>query len=132
VARTTKKRRRKHRGTQGGGIDRRGRASRPRTREEARARARSAKKQTGKRGQRRGRNETPPSWTGAIGRAAFGGAVFFLLLMLLFQRGVGPSLLLAGLMTLFYIPLGHAVDQFMYRRRMRAKQREYEKRKAAE
>src|SRR5215208_2126550 len=126
MARTTKKRRRKHRGTQGGSIDRRGR-SRPRTREEARARARSGRsgrKQTGKRG------ESPPTWSGAIGRAAFGAAIFFILLILIFKRPVGVSALLSVLMLLLYIPFGHAIDGFMYRRRLRAKQREYEERKA--
>jgi drug/metabolite transporter (DMT)-like permease len=121
VAQTRKRRRRKHRGTQGGSIDRRGRAGRPRTREEARARA---KKPTGKRG------ETPPTWGGAIARAAVGAGIFFILLLLIFKRPVGVSALLSVLMLLLYIPFGHAIDGFMYRRRLRAKQREYEERKA--
>jgi hypothetical protein len=122
VARTTKKRRRKHRGTQSGSIDRRGRAGRPRSREEARARA---KKQVGGR-----RGELPPSWGSAIGRAAFGAVIFFILLILLFQRAVGESLLLSALMLLVYIPLGHAIDGFLYRRKLRARQREHAQRKA--
>ena len=124
MARTTRKRRRKHRGTQGGSIDRRGRASRPRTREEARARARSARKQPGKRG------DAPPTWGSAIGRAAFGAAIFFILLIVLFKRPVGVSALLSVLMLLLYIPLGHAIDGFLYRRKLRARQREYQERKA--
>ena len=122
VARTTKKRRRKHRGTQGGGIDRRGRAGRPRSREEARARAR---KQMGQK-----RADSPPTWSGALGRAAFGAAIFFILLILIFQRPIAAALLLSLLMMLVYIPLGHAIDGFMYRRRLRAKQREAQERKA--
>ncbi len=122
MARTTKKRRRKHRGTQGGSIDRRGRAGRPRTREEARARAR--KNTRGKRG------EAPPTWASAIGRAAFGAAIFFILLILIFKRPVGVSALLSVLMLLLYIPLGHSIDGFMYRRKLRARQREHEERKA--
>jgi drug/metabolite transporter (DMT)-like permease len=124
VARTTKRRRRKHRGTQGGSIDRRGgRGPRPRSREEARARAR---KNVGKRG------ETPPTWTSAIGRAAFGAAIFFVLLILLFKRPVGVSALLSALMLLLYIPLGHSIDGFIYRRKLRARQREHEARKAGQ
>jgi hypothetical protein len=122
VARTTKKRRRKHRGTQGGSIDRRGRAGRPRSREEARARAR---KQMGQK-----RADAPPTWTGALGRAAFGAAIFFILLILIFKRPIAAALLLSLLMMLVYIPLGHAIDGFMYRRRLRARQREAEERKA--
>lgn len=76
------------------------------------------------------RGESPPTWTGALGRAAFGAAIFFILLILIFRRPVGAALLLSVLMLLLYIPLGHAIDGFMYRRRMRAKQREHEQRKA--
>jgi hypothetical protein len=76
------------------------------------------------------RGETPPTWTSAIGRAAFGAAIFFVLLLLIFQRPVGVSLLLSVLMLLLYIPLGHAIDNFMYRRKQRARQREHEERKA--
>jgi hypothetical protein len=122
VARTTKKRRRKHRGTQGGSIDRRGRASRPRSREEARARARKGMSQK--------RGDSPPTWSGALGRAAFGAAIFFVLLILIFQRPIAAALLLSVLMMLVYIPLGHAIDGMMYRRRLRAKQREAQERKA--
>lgn len=122
VAQTRKRRRRKHRGTQGGSIDRRGRAGRPRSREEARARARKGMGQK--------RVDTPPTWTGALGRAAFGAAIFFILLILIFKRPVGAALLLSVLMMLVYIPLGHAIDGFMYKRRQRAKQREHDERKA--
>jgi hypothetical protein len=127
VARTTKKRRKKHRGTQGGSIDRRASAGRPRSREEARARAR---KQTGQKRTGQKRIDSPPTWTGALGRAAFGAAIFFVLLILIFQRPVAAALLLSVLMMLIYIPLGHAIDGFMYKRRARAKQREAQERKA--
>jgi len=123
VARTTKKRRRKRRGTQGGSIDRRARAGRPRSRQEARARARKSMSQK--------RGEAPPTWSGAIGRAGFGAAIFFVLLMVIFQRPILAALLLSVLMFLLYIPLGHAIDNFIYRRKMRQKQREAQERKAA-
>jgi hypothetical protein len=126
MAQTRKKRRRKHRGTQGGSIDRRRRAGRPRSREEARARARS---QTGK---KRDRRDIPPTWSGAAVRAAFGAGIFFLLLILIFKRPVAASALLSVLILLLYIPLGHSIDGFMYRRRLRSKQREHEKRKAGD
>ncbi len=122
VARTTKRRRRKHRGTQGGSIDRRGSAARPRSREEAPPRA---PKQTGHK-----RIDSPPTWTGALGRAAFGAAIFFILLILIFQRPVAAAALLSVLMMLIYIPIGHAIDGFMYKRRLRAKQRDAQERKA--
>jgi len=74
--------------------------------------------------------DSPPTWTGALGRAAFGAAVFFILLILIFKRPVAAALLLSLLMMLVYIPLGHAIDGFMYRRRQRAKQRDAQERKA--
>jgi hypothetical protein len=65
-----------------------------------------------------------------MGRAFFGAAIFFILLILIFQRSIGVSLLLAALMFLVYIPMGHALDRFMYRRKLRARQREQAERKA--
>jgi hypothetical protein len=76
------------------------------------------------------RADSPPTWSGALTRAAFGAAIFFILLILIFKRPIGAALLLSVLMMLVYIPLGHAIDGFMYRRRLRAKQREHEERKA--
>jgi hypothetical protein len=121
MAQTKKRRRRKHRGTQTGKIDRRGRGGRPRSREEARARAR---KQVGD------RRDRPPTWSGAMGRAGFGAAIFFILLILIFKQAVLTSLGLSGAMFLIYIPMSMALDRFMYRRRLRARMREHEARKA--
>jgi drug/metabolite transporter (DMT)-like permease len=123
VARTTRRRRRKHRGTQGGGIDRRGRARRPSSRQEARARAR---KQLGQ------KRERVPTWGSAVGRGAFGAGVFFLLLVTIFGRPVAPSFALAALMLLIYIPLGHFIDRFFYNRRQAARRRERERRARGE
>jgi len=120
VAQTRKKRRRKHRGTQTGRIDHRGRAGRPRSREEAKARARK---------QRVDKRDQPPTLTGAMGRAGFGAAIFFLLLILIFKQSVLASLGLSAAMFLLYIPMSLALDRFMYRRRMRAQAREREARK---
>jgi len=76
------------------------------------------------------RVDSPPTWTGALGRAAFGAAIFLILLVLIFRQPVGTALLLSVFMLVVYIPLGHAIDGFMYQRRLRAKQREHERRKA--
>src|SRR5436309_2960688 len=100
MARTTRRRRRKHRGTQGGTIDRRGRTSRPRSRQEARARAR---KQMGT------KREGPPTWSSAVTRGLFGAAIFLLLLVVLFHQAVVSSAALAALMLLIYIPLGYYI-----------------------
>jgi hypothetical protein len=113
MAQTRKKRRRKHRGTQGGSIETR-RRGRPRSREEARARARA-----GRQGAPRG--DGPPTWRSAFTRGAIAAAIFAALMMLVFQRAIGPALLLAGFMLLFYIPACYYFDTMMWRRRERAR-----------
>jgi hypothetical protein len=122
VPQTRKRRRRKHRGTQTGRIDHRGRAGRPRTREEARARARKQKVD---------KRDQPPTWSSAMGRAFFGAAIFFILLILIFKQGIPQSLGLSAAMFLIYIPMSMTLDRFIYRRRMRNQAREREQRKAS-
>jgi hypothetical protein len=77
------------------------------------------------------RRDQPPTWTGAMGRAFFGAAIFFILLILIFKQGIPQSLGLSALMFLLYIPMGHALDRYMYRRKLRARQREAAERKAS-
>ncbi len=115
MAQTRKKRRRKHRGTQGGRIDANRRASRPRTREEAKARARAGRKRPAVRG------DAPPSWRSAIVRGVIAAVVFTVLLVLIFQRPIGAALALGGFMLVFYIPAGYYFDTMMWRRRERAR-----------
>lgn len=64
-------------------------------------------------------------------RAGFGAAIFFILLMVIFQRPIAAAALLSVLMFLLYIPLGHAIDNFIYRRKMRTKQKQAQERKEA-
>jgi hypothetical protein len=115
VAQARKKRRRKHRGTQGGRVDANRRAGRPRTREEAKARARA-------RGRRpASRADEPPTWRSAILRAVVAAAIFTLLLVLLFGRPLGAALGPGALMLVFYVPAGYYMDTMLWRRRERAR-----------
>ena len=119
MAQTKKKRRKKHKGTQGGRIDTK-RRPKPRTRQEAKAQARS----------RRGtspRTDAPPTWRSAIVRGVVAAVVFFALLLLLFGRSVGSALALGAFMLAFYIPAGYYIDQMMWRKRERARIRAGEK-----
>src|SRR4051812_20841634 len=116
MAQTKRRRRRKHRGTQTGRIDTRGPRGRPRTREEAKSRARQKQSSKNKRVDPRDR---PPTWSGAFKRGLIGAAVFFLLFWLAFQRPVGAAAVLSTLMLAMYVPLGYYIDRFMYQRRMR-------------
>jgi hypothetical protein len=119
MAQAKKKRKRKHKGTQGGGIDRRGRTSRPANRQEARARAR---RQMGD------RRDVPPSWRSSANRALIAAGIFFALLVLLFGQPLGSSIALAVFMLLIYIPMGYGIDRFFYNRRMASKRKAKEAR----
>jgi hypothetical protein len=114
MAQTKKKRRRKRRGTQGGRIDTNRRASRPRTREEAKARARSNRKATP-------RADLPPTWRSSIIRGVAAAVIFAALLLLIFKRPAGVALSLGAFMLAFYIPAGYFIDMTLWRRRERAR-----------
>jgi len=116
MAQTKKKRRRKHRGTQGGSVNTTRRAARPRTKEEARARAKS--RRTGA-----VRVDSPPTWRSATIRGLVAAVIFTIFLILVLGREVGPALLLGAFMLAFYIPAGKFVDTMMWRRRERARMR---------
>lgn len=114
MAQTRKKRRRKHRGTQGGRVDPNRRSGRPRSREEAKARARSGRKSSPK-------IDAPPTWRGSVTRGAAAAGIFTVLLVVLFKRPIGVSLGLGACMLVFYIPAGYWIDTMMWRKRERAR-----------
>jgi hypothetical protein len=117
MAQTKKKRRRKHRGTQGGRIDTNRRASRPRSRAEAKARASAGPRK------RTPRGDQPPTWRGAFLRGLAAAAIFAVLLLLIFKRPAGAALALGGFMLVFYVPAGYYIDLMMWRRRERTRMR---------
>ena len=116
MAQTKKKRRRKHRDTQGGRVDSGRRPSRPQSRAEAKARVRSGTKRAPK-------GDQPPTWRGSIVRGAVAAAIFTVLLLLIFKRSPGAALGLGAFMLVFYIPAGYYIDLHMWRRRERARMR---------
>jgi hypothetical protein len=121
MAQSSNKRRRKHRGTQGGRIDTAGRRSRPRTREEARARASSKGKSAGAK-----KKDLPPTWKGASIRGVGAAVIFVLILLVLFKRPVPVSLIFGLFMLVFYIPTGYYIDLSMWRKRERQRIRDRE------
>jgi hypothetical protein len=123
VAQTKKKRRKKHKGTQGGRIDTK-RRSRPRSREEAKAQARS-RRSGGKPG---AKADSPPTWKSSVNRGLIAALIFAALLLAIFKRPLAPSLELAAFMLLFYVPAGYYIDTMMWRKRERARIREREQR----
>jgi hypothetical protein len=120
MAQPKNKRRRKRRGTQGGRIDTSSR--RPRTREEARSRARSggSSRSTSK------KRDLPPTWKSAAIRGAGAAVIFVLILLVLFKRPVAVSLIFGLFMLVFYIPTGYYIDLTMWRKRERQRIRDRE------
>jgi hypothetical protein len=114
VAQTRKKRRRKHRGTQGGRIDTR-RRSKPRSRAEAKAQARSRRTSTGS------RVDKPPTWRGSAIRGVIAAVIFAVILLILFKRPAAEALGLSAFMLVFYIPAGYYIDLAMWRKRERSR-----------
>lgn len=111
----TRKRRRKHRGTQAGSVDRRRGRGRPRNRSEARAQAKSRYTD---------RRDQPPTWGSATNRGLIAAGIFLLLVVFLFGQPLGQAVLLSVFLLAFYIPMGYYIDRFMYRRREAQRQRE--------
>ena len=122
MAQPKNKRRRKRRGTQGGKIDTNARRARPRSREEARARARSGGSSRGTTKKR----DLPPTWKGSALRGAGAAVIFVLILLVLFKRPIGVSLIFGLFMLAFYIPTGYYIDLTMWRKRERQRIRDRE------
>jgi len=114
MAETKKRQKGKKRGTQGGRVDNKPRAGRPRNREEAKNRAR-AKRNVPVKG------DNPPTWRGSIVRGLIAAAVFFVALMLIFKKPVGTSAAFAAFMLAFYIPAGYFIAMALWRKRERAR-----------
>ena len=125
MAQTKKKRRRKHRGTQGGGINTRPKG-RPRNRAEARQRAQQRRSGAGGKSKSRAptRGIVAPTWSSAIKKGLVAGALFFVLLAIVFKEPMGQSAALAAFMLVFYIPMGYLTDRFFFQRAIRKEQRE--------
>ena len=116
MAQAKRKRSRKHRGTQAGTIEARGRTGRrPQTQVEARKVTRE------RRATRANRFDRPPSWRSALNRAAISAAIFAVAVVVLFGRPVAAALMLGVVMVVLYLPMSYYTDRFLYNRRRRQK-----------
>jgi hypothetical protein len=112
MAQTKNKRRRKHRGTPAGTIERSGKTGSSRTKKDAKQIQRERREE---------RLNREPTWRGAMNRAVIAAAVFGVLLVLLFDREPAQGAALALLMFFLYIPLGYLTDRALYNFRQRKK-----------
>ena len=110
MAQTKKKRRRKHRGTPAGTIERAGRTGQTRPRDDAKKIARD---------RRVARIDREPTWRGSINRAAIAAVVFGALMILVFGYEPARAAPLLLFMFLLYIPLGYVTDRAIYNFRQR-------------
>ena len=110
MAQTKRKRRRKHRGTQAGTIEARGRTGRPQTASEAKQIRQSRREE---------RINTPPSWRSSLNRAALSAIVFGIFTVIAFGWTIAQALPLTAVMVLLYLPLSYYTDRFIYHRRQR-------------
>ena len=107
------KRKRKHRGTAAGTVEARGRTGRPPKSSEIRKTA-AARRQE--------RLDKPPTWRGAVTRAAIASVVFAVVATLLLEQSPAGAAALAAFAFLLYVPSGYYMDKFIYQRRQRQKQ----------
>ena len=110
MAQTKNKRKRKHRGTPAGTVERSGRTGSSRVKKDAKEIARERRAE---------RLNREPTWRGAVNRAAIAAAVFGVLLLFLFNNDPARSAYLAVLMFFLYIPLGYLTDRAIYNFRRR-------------
>jgi hypothetical protein len=115
MAQTKKKRRRKHRGTQGGRIDTRPARGRARSRAEAQARAKSRTKKKGKPGER---TPQPPNWSTALKKGGLASVLFAGILALMGQNPI-QIVFVAIVLLGFYVPMAYLLDRFFYQRYLR-------------
>jgi Flp pilus assembly protein TadB len=116
MAQTRKRRQTKHRGNAAGMVEARGRTGR---RPEDSERDKLDAKEEARR-KRLERLDTPPTWRGALNRAAIAAALFGVL-MIVIGNGIAAGVSLAAVMLLLYIPLSFYTDLMIYRRRQKKK-----------
>ena len=125
MAQTKKKRRRKHRGTQGGRIDTRPPRGRARSRSEAQARARS---RSSKKSKKTGpRTPEPARWSSALKKGGVAAVLFAGILALLGQNPL--QIIVVGILMLgVYVPMAFVMDRFFYQRFLRKEAQKREER----
>jgi len=110
MAQTKKKRRRKHRGTPAGTIERPSGGGSSRAGRDPKQVARE---------RRQARFDREPTWRGAVNRAAIAAVVLGALMLLILKYSPQRAIPVVLLMFLLYIPLGYLTDRAIYRFRQR-------------
>jgi hypothetical protein len=118
MAQTKRKRRStKHRGNAAGNIEVRGRTGRKPTESERKTAATGP----GGKPRRANRFDSPPTWRGAFNRALVASVVAGVIFVIALKAPIASVLAVVAFMLVIYVPFGYYTDQFLYRRRERAK-----------
>lgn len=115
MAQTKRKRRTKHRGTAAGAVTVRGRTGRPPSPEERKKAARETAKAA--------RLNNPPTWNGAVKRAALASAFMFVFLLLASKGSIVAAVAFAVFAFVLYVPAGYYLENYLWRRRMAKRDR---------
>jgi hypothetical protein len=110
MAQTKRKRRRKHRGTQAGTVEARGRTGRSATATDAKA-IRQARREE--------RLNKPPTWRGSFTKAIISSILFGVLAVVILGWSVAQAAPLTIAMVALYMPLSYFTDRFIFNRRQR-------------
>ena len=113
-----KRRQTKHRGNAAGMVEVRGRTGRKPT-ETERAKPLDAKARA--RQERLDRLNRPPTWRGALNRAALAAIFLAIVAVLILGQPVATAILMGALALLVYVPLSYSVDSWIYNRRQKKK-----------
>jgi hypothetical protein len=109
-----KRRHTKHRGNAAGMVETRGRTGRKPTGSEKAQNPKAAARQA-----RVDRFNRPPTWRGALNRAAIAAVIFAIVVSILETPSLGFSL--AALMLVLYVPMSYYTDLLIYNRRQKKK-----------
>ena len=112
MAQTKRKRNRKHRGTQAGTVETRGRTGRGQVKTDAKEIRKSRREE---------RLNKAPSWRSSFNRAAISAVVFGVFTVIAFGWKVEQAAPLTAVMVLVYLPLSYYTDRLIYNRRQRQK-----------
>jgi Flp pilus assembly protein TadB len=121
MAQTKKKRRRKHRGTQAGTIERPGRTGRSSARPSGGKPASRAEARDMARQRREARFDKEPTWRSSLNRSLFAAAILAIFISVV-QKNVVAGVFLGLVAVLLYLPMSYYMDRALWRRRQRQKQ----------
>jgi cation transport ATPase len=121
VAQTKRKRQTKHRGNAAGVVESRGRTGRKPT---AAEKSLAAKERAQAREKRETRHDRPPTWRGAFTRALAAAVLVLVVMLVLLPHNKAQAFLYFPFVLVLYVPISFYTDQWLYRRRMRGKEKQ--------